>query len=92
MKEIIQNPIYSSLIILGSQIIFIYLRTLNVIYTSERRMMPSIITGNGIAIAWLISIYIGVNSISNGEVLPIVAFIIGGTIGTYLGIKKETDK
>lgn len=92
MKEIIANPYLSSFVVLISQIIFIYLRTINVIYTSERRMIPAIISGNGIGLAWLVSISIGGNSIMNGEFLPILAYLIGGTLGTYWGIKKETSK
>lgn len=92
MTEIISNPIYSSILILISQVVFIYLRTLNVIYTSEKRLIPAIITGNGVALAWLVSISIGTTSIMNGNLSPILMFIIGGTIGTYLGIKKEIKK
>lgn len=92
MEEILANQYYSSLVILISQIIFIYLRTLNVIYTSERRMLATIITGNGIGLSWLISMSIGANSVMEGQPLPILAFLIGGTLGTYLGIKKESKK
>jgi len=90
--EILENQYYSALVILASQIIFIYLRTLNVIYTSERRMLATIITGNGIGITWLVSMTFGMNSITEGQPLPILAFIIGGSVGTYLGIKKESKK
>ena len=89
---ILSNPYLSSLIILISQIIFIFLRTINVIYTSERRLWPAVISGNGIGLAWLVSISIGANSIMTGEILPIFAFILGGTIGTYMGITKEQKK
>jgi hypothetical protein len=92
MKDILANPYYSALVILISQIIFIYLRTINVIYTSERRLWPTIISGNGIGLAWLVSMSIGANSIMHGEPLPIAAFLVGGTVGSYLGIKKETKK
>ena len=92
MKEIIANPYLSSFVVLISQIVFIYLRTINVIYTSERRMIPAIISGNGIGLAWLVSISIGGNSIMHGELLPILAYLVGGTLGTYWGIKKETSK
>ena len=92
MEQVIADPIYGSILILISQIVFIYLRTLNVIYTSERRMVPAILTGNGIAIAWLVSIAVGTTSIMNGNIIPIFMFIIGGTVGTYLGIKKESNK
>jgi hypothetical protein len=28
----------------------------------------------------------------HGEILPIFSFLIGGTLGTYWGIKKEISK
>jgi uncharacterized membrane protein YqgA involved in biofilm formation len=92
MEYLVNHPVHSSILILISQVVFIYLRTLNVIYTSQKRMIPAILTGNGIAIAWLVSIAVGTTSIMNGNIIPIFMFIIGGTIGTYLGIKKEIDK
>ncbi len=90
LQEILSNQYYSSLVILISQLIFIYLRTINVIYTSEKRILPAILTSNGVALAWLVSLSIGANSVIEGELLPIIAFLIGGTLGTYYGIKKET--
>ena len=92
MEEILGNPYLSAIVVLFSQIIFIYLRTLNVIYTAERKMIPSIITGNGIGLAWLVSMSIGADSIMQGEIIPIIAFLIGGTLGTYWGIKKESKR
>jgi len=92
MKELLLNPYYTSAVILISQIIFLYLRTLNVIYTTERKVIPAIITGNGIGLAWLISTSIGISSVLSGDIIPIIAFLVGGTIGTYLGIKKETKQ
>lgn len=92
MIEIISNPYYAAMVVLISQFVFIYLRTINVIYTSEKRLVPAIVTGNGVALAWLISLAIGGNSIIHGEIIPIIAFLLGGTLGTYFGIKKETTK
>ena len=92
MESIINNPYLSAVIILISQIVFIFLRTINVIYTSERRLWPAIWSGNGIALAWLVSISIGANSVMQGHILPIMAFLVGGAVGTYLGIKKEQKK
>ena len=90
LEEILNNTYYASGIILVSQLTFLYLRTLNVIYTTQLRMLPAIITGNGIGFTWLISMSIGANSIFNGDILPIIAFALGGSVGTYLGIKKES--
>lgn len=92
MQEILNNPYYSALVVLFSQVIFIYLRTINVIYTAERRILPAILSGNGIGLAWLVSMSIGADSIMKGEPLPIIAFLIGGTLGTYWGIKKESKR
>jgi hypothetical protein len=88
-KEIITNPWYASIIVFVTQVIFLYLRTLNVIYTSNRNMWGTILTGNGVSLFWLVSMSIGMNSMLTGSWQPIIAFILGGTLGTYYGIKKE---
>jgi uncharacterized protein YebE (UPF0316 family) len=92
MDEILANPYYSAIVVLISQVVFIYLRTINVIYTAERRLLPAILSGNGIGLAWLVSMSIGADSIMKGEIIPIIAFLVGGTLGTYWGIKKESKK
>jgi NAD/NADP transhydrogenase beta subunit len=92
MIEILNNEYLSAVIILVSQICFLYLRTLNVIYTAEKKMLGSIITNNGIGIAWLVTLSIGTNSIMNGQLIPIICFLVGGSIGTYLGIMQEKKK
>ena len=89
--SIMENQYLSAAVILVTQFVFIYLRTLNVIYTAEKRVIAAILTGNGVGLAWLISISIGANAVMKGELLPILAFLIGGSVGTYLGIKKETS-
>lgn len=89
MEEILNNEYYASLLMLVSQIVFLYFRTLNVIYTAEKKILPAIVTGNCIGIAWLISMSIGANSVLKGEALPIIAFLVGGSLGTYLGISKK---
>ena len=92
MNEILNNEYLSGVIILVSQICFLYLRTLNVIYTAEKKILGAIITGNGIGVSWLITMSVGVNSIMSGQLIPIVCFLIGGSIGTYLGIMQEKKK
>ena len=87
-KELLANPWYAAIIVFITQIIFLYLRTLNVIYTAERRIWGTILTGNGVSVSWLISMSIGLNSMFTGDWQPIVAFLVGGTIGTYWGIRK----
>jgi hypothetical protein len=92
LVDIIDDPVAGSVCIFVNQLVFVYLRTLNVIYTTKKRMLGSILTGNGLALSWLISISIGTRSIMNGEILPIISFLIGGTIGTYLGIRENKTK
>lgn len=91
MKEIMNNPYWSSLIVFTSQIVFIYLRTINMIYTADRRIWPSIFTGMGVGLLTLISFSIGIKSILSGQVIPVIVFLIGGAVGAYLGIK-QNDK
>ncbi len=96
MKEIIQqildNPYWSAILIFVSQVAFIYFRTLNVIYTSERKTTPAMITANALSISWLVSTAIGTNSIIEGRPIPIILFLIGGSIGTYWGIRQNSKK
>lgn len=42
IEEVLNNPYLSAIVVFVSQIVFIYLRTLNVIYTSERKIWPAI--------------------------------------------------
>ena len=87
MKDILVNPWYGAGIVLITQILFIYLRTINVIYTAEKKMVPSILTGVGIGSFWLIGIAIGADAILELKWQPIVAHLSGGVIGTYYGLK-----
>ncbi len=87
MKDFISNPWTSALIVLVTQFIFIFFRTLNVSYNSEGRIVPTIITGNVIGISWLVSIALGANAILELMWQPILSHLIGGTIGTIYAFK-----
>ena len=76
METIINNPWYAGVVVLITQIIFIYFRTLNVVYVAEKNILASIITGNAIGITWLISIAIGANSILNLEFIDKTVLIV----------------
>jgi len=88
-KELIENPWLSAIIVFITQIAFLYLRTVNVIYTTERKVMPTILSNVGVSATWLISTGVSMNSVISGSWQPIIAFIIGGIIGTYFGIIKK---
>lgn len=93
MKEwvevLLDDIFWSSVIVFLTQLIFIYLRTINVIYTSERRLIPAIISGLGIGMSWLVSMSIGAHSFIKGDIVPIMLFLLGGAIGTYFGIIQD---
>ncbi len=92
MKDILTDPILRAVAVFFSQIIFIYLRTINVKQVASGKVLGSIISGNGIAIAWLFTTAIGVTSLINLEYLTIVANLIGGSVGTYIGMKQKRYK
>jgi uncharacterized protein YebE (UPF0316 family) len=89
MEQLFNNPWLSALIVLITQIFFVYFRTLNVIYNSEKKLIPTIITGNIIGICWLITISFGITAVINLQWQPIAAHIIGGTVGVIYGFKTE---
>jgi hypothetical protein len=85
MEQITNTPWLAALVVFITQVIFLFFRTLNVMYTAEKKILPSILTGNMIGMAWLISIAIGANAIMELQWQPILGHIIGGTLGTYWG-------
>jgi uncharacterized protein YebE (UPF0316 family) len=88
MFDILQmNPWLASGVILITQISFIFFRTINVIHTAEKNWIKSVLSGFGVSVCWLMSVSLGVTSMLNGQWQPIVAFIISGAIGTFIGIK-----
>ena len=89
IKELLTNPWYAAIIVCLTQILNLYLRTVNIIYTTKGVMFGAIWSNNGVAITWLLSMTIGLNSILTGQWQPILAFLLGGSLGTYWGIKKE---
>tara|TARA_R110002073_G_scaffold149966_7_gene303993 strand:+ start:6149 stop:6451 length:303 start_codon:yes stop_codon:yes gene_type:complete len=86
------TPWLAGVIVFVTQLIFLYLRTLNVMYTAENRVWLAIITGQGIGITCLISISIGATAIMQLQMLPILGFLTGGALGTWLGFKQRKFK
>ena len=86
LQEILTNPWHAALVIFIVQIIMLYLRTINIIYTTKDNIFGAIWSNNGVAITWLLSMTIGMHSMLSGQWQPIVGFLLGGSIGTYGGI------
>lgn len=80
------------LIVFVAQIIFLWLRTLNIKYTATNNLLGAVLSGVGIGLAWMVGIAVGANSVMEGNIFPIIMHIIGGAIGTYLGMRKRTRK
>jgi len=73
-------------IIFVTQIFFIYFRTLNMIHTADKDWKKAILSGWGVGITWLVTISLGVTAMINLQWQPVMAFLIAGAIGTYIGI------
>lgn len=91
IKDLLSNPSYASLVIFITQIMMLFLRTINIIYTTERKIFGAMLTNSGVAITWLLSMTIGMNSMVTGNWMPIVAFLVGGALGTYMAMKLEIN-
>jgi len=91
-KEWLTNPYYSSIIVFITQICLLYLRTINVVYTTELNIIGAMWSNSLFAIAWLLSTSIGLNALLNANILPLIAFLVGGSFGTYLGLINEVKK
>jgi hypothetical protein len=91
-KEILKNPWYSAIIVLFTQVMMLYFRTINIFYTTQTNIFGAIWSGNANAIMWLLSMTIGMNSMINGQWQPILMYFVGGSLGTYLAIKIEKNK
>lgn len=92
MNELLENPYWAAAIIFVFQSLFIYLRTINIIYTAERKVWPAVLSNVGVSLSVLFSFAVGTKSILDGNLLPIILFAIGAAIGTYIGIKQNIKK
>lgn len=92
MKELGLSVSQTAMIVFFVQIIFLYLRTINVRAVAHDKMFAAIASGVGIGLSWMIGTAIGVSSVLAGEPLPIFMHILGGSIGTYYGMKYDKKK
>lgn len=72
------------LLILGSQLSFGFLRTLNVRYAANEKMTATLITSFGIKVTWLIGTYYGVKSMLDIDILNLSVYLIAGVVGDRL--------
>lgn len=85
-----------------SQILFLFLRTLNVKAISEGKTAKVIVTGLGVGCFWLIATSVGVYSIHEifedytkiQNWIAVAAHLSGGALGSFMAMKnsKQTEK
>jgi hypothetical protein len=46
----------------------------------------------GIGVSWLVSVTIGMNALMDLQPLPIIGHLLGGVIGTYIGLIREKKR
>lgn len=88
-QDLLANPWYAAGIVFITQILMLYFRTINIFYTTKTNVFGAIWSNNANAIMWLMSMTIGMNSMINGQWQPILMYLLGGSLGTYWGVKKE---
>lgn len=88
------SPYLLGLIIFITQLIFIFSRTMNVIYTAEHNNAGTFYTGIAVHLSWLLSIAIGVKAVMFLDFFVIFCSLSGGLSGAYWGIqlKKNLNK
>lgn len=75
-----------------SQLLFSYYRTTNVIHNSKGLILNSIFSGTMVKVTWLVSTYLGVNSLITKDYFMIFLYLASGVLGDYLGLLKNKIK
>lgn len=77
------------LILIISQLLFSYFRTVNVIHNSKGLVAKSLFSGTMVKVTWLVSTYLGVNSLITKDYFMVFLYLLSGIIGDYLGLLKN---
>lgn len=77
------------LILIISQLLFSYFRTVNVIHNSRGMILQSLFSGTMVKVTWLVSTYLGVNSLITKDYFMVFLYLISGILGDYLGLLKN---
>lgn len=77
----------NALIVFASQILYVLLRVANTNYVVRDNVTMSVITGGAVGICSLASLGLGIDAVLNLEPITISSFIVGGGIGTIIGMK-----
>ena len=85
------------ILIFLSQLFFNLIRLIGIKHGNEGDMKESLIVAFIMQVLWLLTSYFGVISIMNNDALGVLIYLVGGLVGTYIGIKyvkkyNEKDK
>jgi hypothetical protein len=80
------------IIIFAANLLFIYFRTLNVVYSSKAERFGVFYSGALVHVSWLVSTSLGVNAMLHGNYILITASLMGGLLGADWAITKKFHK
>lgn len=75
------------ILLVVSQLVFSFSRTLNVRYTAKEKLVMGVITSTLIKLTWLVSSSIGVKSVLDGDWIICCLYVVSGLVGDYLSFK-----
>jgi hypothetical protein len=79
-------------VLILSQVIFSFSRTLNVRYTAKDNVLMGVATSTVIKMTWLVSTSIGVNSAIERDWVTLIIYVGSGVIGDYLSFQIKVKK
>jgi len=77
----------TEIIIFTSQLLLVFFKHLTVRAVNSHKVVKSAIYTACIQISWLVSSALGINALLNSEWYSVVAYVIGGVVGTILNFK-----
>lgn len=78
-------------ILIISQLIFSYARTINVVHNSKGLLVPSLVSGTIVKMTWIVSTYLGVNAFITKDYVCILLYLVAGLLGDYLALKDRNN-
>ena len=76
-----------ALLIFTAQLALVFFKHLGIRAIAQHRVGLTAIYTALIQVSWLISSALGINALLNFEWLNVIAYIIGGVVGSYLQFK-----
>ena len=74
-------------VIFISQLLLVFFKHLTVRAVASHQVVKSMMYTTFIQASWLLSSALGINALLNHEWWNVLAYIVGGVVGTYLNFK-----